>query len=87
MYKELRSEDAVPGSSSAYRITVRQLEALVRLSEAMARAHCCAEITIRHVDDAKRLLRASILKIEQRDVDLDDGEVSCVCVRVGRVCT
>ena len=36
-YKQLRAEDAVPGSSSAYRITVRQLEALVRISEALAR--------------------------------------------------
>ena len=31
-YKELRSEDAAPGSGSSYRITVRQLEALVRPS-------------------------------------------------------
>ena len=36
-YKQLRAEDAVPGSSSSYRITVRQLEALVRISEALAR--------------------------------------------------
>jgi DNA replicative helicase MCM subunit Mcm2 (Cdc46/Mcm family) len=70
-YKELRTEDAVPGTTSAYRITVRQLEALVRLSEAMARAHCSATITTRHVEDAKRLLRSSILRIEQRDVELD----------------
>ena len=39
-YKILRTEDAAPGSSTAYRITVRQLEALVRLSEALARLRC-----------------------------------------------
>jgi hypothetical protein len=36
-YLELRGEDAAPGTATAYRITVRQLEALVRLSEALAR--------------------------------------------------
>ena len=39
-YKQLRAGDAAPGSGSAYRITVRQLEALVRLSEAHARVRC-----------------------------------------------
>ncbi|KAG1678255.1 hypothetical protein FOA52_013875 [Chlamydomonas sp. UWO 241] len=72
MYKELRNEDAAPGTQSAYRITVRQLEALVRLSEAMARVYCEHEITPRHVDEAARLLRSSILKIEQSDIELDD---------------
>lgn len=32
-FKALRSGDAIPGSGSVYRITVRQLEALIRLSE------------------------------------------------------
>jgi DNA replication licensing factor MCM6 len=72
MYKELRNEDAAPGTQSAYRITVRQLEALVRLSEAMARVYCEHEITPRHVDEAARLLRSSILKIEQSDIELED---------------
>lgn len=39
-YKQLRTGDAAPGSRTAYRITVRQLEALVRLSEAHARVRC-----------------------------------------------
>ncbi len=73
-YKELRSEDAMPGSASAYRITVRQLEALVRLSEATARAYCSPSITPAHVEASKRLLRSSILKIEQQDVDLEDDD-------------
>ncbi|KIY91960.1 DNA replication licensing factor MCM6 [Monoraphidium neglectum] len=70
-YKRLRSEDAVPGSQSAYRITVRQLEALVRLSEAMARVYCCESVEVAHVAEATKLLQASILKIEQGDLELD----------------
>ncbi|GAX75585.1 hypothetical protein CEUSTIGMA_g3029.t1 [Chlamydomonas eustigma] len=72
MYKELRGEDAAPGTQSAYRITVRQLEALVRLSEALARVYCDPVIRPQHVDEAARLLRSSILKIEQSDIELED---------------
>ena len=48
-YKRLRAEDAAPGSSTSYRITVRQLEALVRLSEALARLRCSTNITPAYV--------------------------------------
>jgi len=51
MYRELRGEDAAPGTQSAYRITVRQLEALVRLSEAMARVYCDPVIKVAHVEE------------------------------------
>lgn len=47
-YKRLRGADA-QGDASAYRITVRQLEALVRLSEALARLHATSTITVNHV--------------------------------------
>ena len=53
MYKELRGEDAAPGTQSAYRITVRQLEALVRLSEAMARVYCEDVIKVTHVEEVR----------------------------------
>lgn len=38
-YVTLRRADATPGSKVSYRMTVRQLEALIRLSEAIARLH------------------------------------------------
>ena len=50
-YKRLRGDDAAPGSATAYRITVRQLEALVRLSEALARLHLSQAVTRDHVKE------------------------------------
>jgi DNA replication licensing factor MCM6 len=76
-YSRLRSADAQPGSQSAYRITVRQLEALVRLSEALARVDCDHEVRVKHVREARRLLASSIISVEAADVSLasfDDEE-------------
>lgn len=69
---DLRGEDAAPGTQSSYRITVRQLEALVRLSEAGARARCDIEVKPEHVREAKHLLRSSILKVQQSDIAIDE---------------
>jgi DNA replicative helicase MCM subunit Mcm2 (Cdc46/Mcm family) len=38
-YRQVRQDEAGPGKSSG-RITVRQLESMIRLSEAIARANC-----------------------------------------------
>jgi DNA replication licensing factor MCM6 len=53
-FKRLRGDDAAPGSHSAYRITVRQLEALVRLSEATARVFLSPVVTAGHVAEVRR---------------------------------
>lgn len=39
LYRKLREADAFSAASSAYRVTVRQLESMIRLSEAVARLH------------------------------------------------
>ena len=72
-YTSLRMNDATY-SKAAYRITVRQLESLIRLSEAMARVHCSKTITTQHVLEAKRLLSNSIIKIEDGGLDIDTQE-------------
>lgn len=72
-YKELRSDDAQGLGRSSYRITVRQLESMIRLSEAIARANCTEEITPGFVSEAYDLLRLSIIRVEMDDIEVDDG--------------
>lgn len=55
----------------SYRITVRQLEAVIRLSEALARLHLDEEVTVAYVREAARLLRKSIIFIESEDITLE----------------
>ncbi len=45
-YKKLRQRDSSGVTRSSWRITVRQLESLIRLSEAMARIHCSDEVCV-----------------------------------------
>lgn len=75
-YKELRNDDAQGGiGRNSYRITVRQLESLIRLSEAIAKANCVDDVTEGFVREAFSLLRQSIISVEKDDVDFDgEGE-------------
>uniref|UniRef100_A0A096NY81 DNA replication licensing factor MCM6 n=1 Tax=Papio anubis TaxID=9555 RepID=A0A096NY81_PAPAN len=73
-YKHLRQRDGSGVTKSSWRITVRQLESMIRLSEAMARMHCCDEVQPKHVKEAFRLLNKSIIRVETPDVNLDQEE-------------
>ena len=73
-YKELRNDDAQGYSRSSYRITVRQLESMIRLSEAIARANCVDEITPAFVAEAYDLLRQSIIRVDVDDIEIDDDD-------------
>ncbi|CBF89929.1 hypothetical protein AN0228.2 [Aspergillus nidulans FGSC A4] len=74
-YKELRANDAQGGMGrSSYRITVRQLESLIRLSEAIAKVNCVEEIVPKFVREAYDLLRQSIVTVEKDDVEVEDDE-------------
>ena len=54
-----------PGESSVIPITIRQLEALVRLSEALAKMRLSAEATVADVQEALRLFKVSTLAANQ----------------------
>lgn len=71
-YKRLRLSDSSNAATSSWRITVRQLESLIRLSEALARLHCAAQVNVGHVNQASKLLNKSIIRVEQPDIALDD---------------
>jgi DNA replication licensing factor MCM6 len=74
-YKELRADDAQGGiGRNSYRITVRQLESMIRLSEAIAKANCVTEVTPEFVREAYNLLRQSIISVEKDDVEVEDDE-------------
>ncbi|KAG9133591.1 hypothetical protein Leryth_025432 [Lithospermum erythrorhizon] len=71
-YVSLRRGDATPGSRVAYRMTVRQLEALIRLSEAIARSHLDLHVRPPYVRLAVRLLKTSIISVESSEIDLSE---------------
>lgn len=70
-YRRLRQGDTLGRSRTAYRITVRQLESMIRLSEALARLHCDDLVRPSYVREAFRLLRKSIIHVETEDVTFD----------------
>lgn len=74
-YRILRQDDASGAGRNSYRITVRQLESMIRLSEAIARANCTSEITPVFVREAYSLLKQSIIHVEQDDIDFDEEEL------------
>jgi DNA replication licensing factor MCM6 len=47
-YRILRQDDVTGAGRNSYRITVRQLESMIRLSEAIARANCTNEVIIEY---------------------------------------
>ena len=70
-YGKLRARDSQSGRWS-WRITVRQLESMIRLAEAMARLQVCDKVLELHIEEAFRLLNKSIIRVEQPDIYLEN---------------
>ncbi|KAK9869221.1 hypothetical protein WA026_002971 [Henosepilachna vigintioctopunctata] len=71
-YSHLRLRDTTTTGKSTWRITVRQLESMIRLAEAMARMEISDEVQPKHVREAYRLLNKSIIRVEQPDIHFDE---------------
>ena len=56
-------------------ITVRQLEAIIRISESIAKMHLQTVVTKRHVEEAHRLFRVSTLNAAASGMSSHSGEV------------
>lgn len=83
-YRELRNKER--DNYSSYRVTVRQLESMIRLSEAYARLNLSFEVRMEHVQEAYRLINTCIVKLEKSTVDLgdlDDIEKGINSLRLG----
>jgi len=66
-YLKLRMND----DNLTSRITVRQLESLIRLSEAYARLKCSTFVGPEHIKEAQNLLSESIVRIISSEIELD----------------
>ena len=63
-YKGLRLADYIGGARSSYRITLRHLESLISLSEALDRLHLDEFVRPQYVREAVRLLRKTTFHVE-----------------------
>ncbi|KAG8460942.1 hypothetical protein KFE25_010693 [Diacronema lutheri] len=82
-YAQLRAASHAPGSAMAQRVTVRQLEALLRLSEAIARVHLDDRIRTRYVKEAKRLVSTSVVHVQHADISFEDAELAAIYDAIG----
>ena len=70
-YKLIRQRQKAENNRTSYKVTVRQLESLIRLSEALARAHCDDQIRPNYVREVCRLLRNSNINIVKNDIEFE----------------
>ncbi|GAI60016.1 unnamed protein product, partial [marine sediment metagenome] len=81
-YVKMRTASIEGGEqSAAISITARQLESLIRMSEARARAHLRDEVS---VEDAEAVIALMQRSLEQVGIDVETGEVDIDLIYSGK---
>ncbi len=80
-YIKMRNASIEGGEASAISITARQLEALIRLSEARARAHLRETIMI---EDAEAVINLTQKSLEQVGIDMATGQIDIDILYTGK---
>lgn len=74
-YVSFRNIEYSPGAQRSMRMTVRQLESLIRLSEAVAKLKFSHFVDVKHVEIACSIFKASMKKISnEKEINLDEPE-------------
>ena len=80
-YVKMRNASKEGGEASAVAITARQLESLIRLAEARARAHLREEVTI---EDAEGVINLMQKSLDQVGVDMTTGQIDIDILYTGK---
>ena len=80
-YVKMRSASIEGGDAAAVAITARQLESLVRLAEARARAHLRKEVS---VEDAEATINLMQKSLEQVGIDVQTGQIDIDILYTGK---
>ncbi|EPR79597.1 DNA replication licensing factor MCM6 [Spraguea lophii 42_110] len=68
-YVKLRQDSLI--NQNNYKMSVRHLESLIRLSEALAKLHCDPEVRPSYVEEAFRLLKSSVVEIISDEITME----------------
>jgi replicative DNA helicase Mcm len=80
-YVKMRTASVEGGEASAVAITARQLESLVRLAEARAKAHLRTDVT---KEDAEAVITLMQTSLEQVGIDVSTGQIDIDILYTGK---